>query len=628
MPSDRRRSLPLHDACLQSRDGSSSSKQESIAKLIAEGWNVKMKDVGGSAPLHYLCNSRVVSIPCIASLITAKANVNSRDKLSRTALHYACCNTRLGVDVAQELLRCRADVNSKDKDGTTALHLLCGNDSFPPARHLLEARAQVNALNKAKWTPLHELCLTLGRMPHQASSSCMQELLEARADVMFRDFDGLEMMCDSFYDNHRVVNCGRLCDPSLECAMYPLWLAQASQLRNASSSEKFRWFHEVLLLLLDYDNDDLDGQEVLVVRRGNILQSVCEQREALTPLTHEGAVTFAGETGEGDGVLRELFVVVAQEFADENYNLFVCTNTDSPRLALSTRPCFNEDRDGYMEIVGRIMGLALVHEQHLPVRFAMPLIKQLLGIDLCMDDLLELDPELHNSILQLRSFTAEQLADMELDFTVDECHFGKRRKVDLAIDGTELPVTKGNVEVYIRLRMEHHLRHNVQMLASLERGLHHFCPKKLLLAAAKCFTLAEFDLLLSGTQDINVDNWQAYTKYKGCSARNNVIQWFWAAVKSFTKEERKLLLRFATGQTSAPVGGFQKLKSGGQMVPFTIMLKTAPDPTDALSHFPNAATCINQLTLPRYKGPDLLKKFLLLTVHEDMMTFAEQELED
>lgn len=412
--------------------------------------------------------------------------------------------------------------------------------------------------------------------------------------------------------------------------MFPLWLAQANQLRNTCSKKRFQWFHEVLLLLSEYcDNEDpYDDHDLLVVRRGNILQSICEQRESLTAQTHESAVIFAGETGEGDGVLRELFIVFAQEFADENYNLFACTNTDPPRLTLSSRPCFNEDRDSYMEIVGRIMGLALIHQQHMPVRFAMPLIKQLLGIDLCMDDLLQLDPELHTRISELRSFTAEQLAELELDFTVDECHFGKRRKVDLVINGAELPVTSGNVEVYIRLRMEHHLRHNAQMLASFERGLHRFCPKKLLLAAAGCFTLEEFDLMFSGTQDINIDDWQAHTKYKGCSARNNVVRWFWAAVKSFTKDEQKLLLRFATGQTSAPIGGFQRLKSGGEIMPFTIMLKTAPDPTDSLSHFPNAATCINQLILPRYKEPNSLRKFLLLSVHEDMMGFAEQEHED
>ena len=34
---------------------------------------------------------------------------------------------------------------------------------------------------------------------------------------------------------------------------------------------------------------------------------------------------------------------------------FVCTDTDPPRLALSSRPCFNDDRDSYLEMVGRIL---------------------------------------------------------------------------------------------------------------------------------------------------------------------------------------------------------------------------------------------------------------------------------
>ena len=52
------------------------------------------------------------------------------------------------------------------------------------------------------------------------------------------------------------------------------------------------------------------------------------------------------------------------------------------------------------------------------------------------------------------------MADLELDFTVDEHHFGKRRKVSLTMDGEKILVTKGNVDVYISLYIEHYLRRN------------------------------------------------------------------------------------------------------------------------------------------------------------------------
>ena len=41
----------------------------------------------------------------------------------------------------------------------------------------------------------------------------------------------------------------------------------------------------------------------------------------------------------------------------------VVTRTDPPRLALSRRPCFNEGRGCYYELVGKMMGLALPDAQ-------------------------------------------------------------------------------------------------------------------------------------------------------------------------------------------------------------------------------------------------------------------------
>lgn len=43
----------------------------------------------------------------------------------------------------------------------------------------------------------------------------------------------------------------------------------------------------------------------------------------------------------------------------------------------------------------------------------------------------------------------------------------------------------------------------------------------------------------------------------GASA--DIRGWFWSVVRSLTKEERSLLLQFATGRSRLPVGGFAAL---------------------------------------------------------------------
>merc|ERR1711933_451811 len=135
-----------------------------------------------------------------------------------------------------------------------------------------------------------------------------------------------------------------------------------------------------------------------------------------------------------------------------------------------------------------------------------------------------------------------------------------------------------------------------------------------------CFTPEEFSLLLSGLNEVLVDDWQKHTTYTNCSDQSTAIKWFWEAVESFSQAERKRLLRFATGQASPPIGGFHALKSDGEVVPFNITLKAAPTPSDIKSFYPTAATCGNSLQLPDYKEEETLRSYLLLAIQEDNMS--------
>jgi len=57
-------------------------------------------------------------------------------------------------------------------------------------------------------------------------------------------------------------------------------------------------------------------------------------------------------------------------------------------------------------------------------------------------------------------------------------------------------------------------------------------------------------LLISGTPDIDVDEWRGATEYNGYAASDPVIVWWWRALKSFNRDERAKLLSFATGSSA------------------------------------------------------------------------------
>lgn len=86
------------------------------------------------------------------------------------------------------------------------------------------------------------------------------------------------------------------------------------------------------------------------------------------------------------------------------------------------------------------------------------------------------------------------------------------------------------------------------------RGLAVLVPDNLL----AIFDENELELLLCGTGELSVHDWRTHALVAG-SGRDweRVLAWFWAALSSFTTEERARLLQFTTGCSQLPPGGFQ-----------------------------------------------------------------------
>ena len=99
------------------------------------------------------------------------------------------------------------------------------------------------------------------------------------------------------------------------------------------------------------------------------------------------------------------------------------------------------------------------------------------------------------------------------------------------------------------------------------------------------------ELLISGTPDIDVDEWRAATEYNGYASSDPVIVWWWRALKSFNREERAKVLSFATGTSRVPLGGFVDLQGVQGVQRFSIH-RAYGDP----SRLPQAHTCAYKLT--------------------------------
>ena len=136
-----------------------------------------------------------------------------------------------------------------------------------------------------------------------------------------------------------------------------------------------------------------------------------------------------------------------------------------------------------------------------------------------------------------------------------------------------------------------------------------FLDEALVAKLRACCTVAEFQLMLCGAPEIDVDDWQASTEYRGgYSAGSDQVKWFWAEVRGMTPEERGQLLFFCTGSARAPATGFANLMGySGQQQRFTIQRDDR-----GTERPPTAATCFNTLKLPPYASAETLAAKLRL----------------
>lgn len=140
------------------------------------------------------------------------------------------------------------------------------------------------------------------------------------------------------------------------------------------------------------------------------------------------------------------------------------------------------------------------------------------------------------------------------------------------------------------------------------------------------FTPQELELLICGLQEVDIDDLAAHTQYSGGGYNKGdaVIGYFWAALRSFTAEERTLFVQFVTGSRRVPLGGFAALQgstngaagggnnnhNGSTIQHFNIHKAYN---TNLL---PTAHTCFNQLDLPQYSSLEVMKHKLLLAIKE------------
>jgi len=185
--------------------------------------------------------------------------------------------------------------------------------------------------------------------------------------------------------------------------------------------------------------------------------------------------------------------------------------------------------------------------------------------------------------------------------------------------GRHLRVDDVNKRDYARRLWRYHLFDAHRRAAwHLAKGLYSVLPAPLLLL----FDEREFDLLVCGSPQIDVDDWADNTDYAGDyrrrGAKHTVIVWFWKVLRDLDHAHRAKLLQYCTGSNRLPCHGFKALqRNDGKYQKFSIHSL----PRNEL-RFPRAHTCFNRLDLPLYSSKNELEAGLKVILAMDTTGFT------
>ncbi|KAG8786740.1 hypothetical protein FRC15_010808 [Serendipita sp. 397] len=448
-----------------------------------------------------------------------------------------------------------------------------------------------------KFTAIHSLT---------ASSKAVRASASPRSPTLERDSPGDIFV--TFTDRHRkALNLMIRNKPSLMFGSFSLLVQNP---RVLDFDNKRSYFIHKLRHKSRSERDRISYSSIPInVRRAKVFE---DSFQAITRISERDLkygklnVRFTNEEGvDAGGVTREWFRILAREIFNPNYALFSPCGAD--RLTYQPNPAswINPDHLRYFKFVGRILGKAIYDQKLLDGHFARSVYRQLLGKPVDYRDLEWSDPSYYSG---LRWMLDNSVEAMDLTFSEQNDQLGQMIIVDLKPNGRNIPVTDENKDEYIQLIAEYRLTTSIkdQLTAFLE-GFYEIVPKEHI----AIFDEKEVELLISGTPEIDVEDWRSATEYHGYTASDAVIVWWWRALKSFSRADRAKVLSFATGTAKVPLGGFAELQGVDGVQRFSIHKDYG-----VMDRLPQAHTCFNQIDLPQYSSYEKLRQQLLLAINE------------
>ncbi|GAA5957684.1 hypothetical protein JCM3765_001479 [Sporobolomyces pararoseus] len=357
------------------------------------------------------------------------------------------------------------------------------------------------------------------------------------------------------------------------------------------------------------------GQCHVKVRRSHIFEDSYAEIMRQTPndLKKRLMIKFDGEDGlDYGGLSREFFFLLSHEMFNPFYCLFEYSAHDNYTLQINPNSSINPEHLNYFKFIGRVLSLAVFHRRFLDAYFITALYKMVLKKKIVLADMESVDAEVFRSLTWILENDIEDV--IENTFSAEDDRFGETITVDLKPGGRDVAVTNENKAEYVQLLVEWRVQRRVEdQFKAFLSGFNELIPQELI----NVFDERELELLIGGMSEIDVDDWMKHTDYRGYQQGDEVVQWFWKAVKGWPAEKKSRLLQFATGTSRIPVNGFKDLQGSDGPRRFTL------EKSGEITQLPKSHTCFNRLDLPPYPNFETLESKLAFAV-ENTLGFGQE----
>jgi len=337
------------------------------------------------------------------------------------------------------------------------------------------------------------------------------------------------------------------------------------------------------------------GEKILnlEVRRDKVFEDSFRKYSSIGPgdMARRTKIVFTGEEGiDSGGLTKDWFLLLSRCFSSPALKMFVTMPNGDLELKSGT---ISEIHLKRLKFVGKIIAKGVYDRQLVDLPLCTVLYKHLLGKEVHLEDLAELDPALYKSLTWMKKNDITNVM-FETFSVLDE---ETKEDIDLKENGKDTEVTEENKEEYIELMASWRAKFQVaEQLDSFLGGIFSLIPQE----AFQVFTIDELELLINGRKEIDADEIRAYTIFQGGFDKDHaVVLWFFQAMRELESDEKAKILKFCTGTDRVPIDGFDP--------PFN--LTEGVDMSE--DSLPRTHTCFNQLVLPVYSSYEKLKEKLL-----------------